>query len=100
MAILRKVVKQAAKFCDEHSALSECSTRAIITLIRVKDDPVRERAISLAENALNASTPTGGKKVKSLTEREIKKIIQRAGVPLPHIIKRRCELPSSRRQSL
>lgn len=71
-------VKQAAKFCDERSEFSDCSTHAIMALIRVKDEQVRERAISLAQNALNVSTPTGGKVRKSLTEREIKKLIEQA----------------------
>jgi hypothetical protein len=45
-------VKQAAKFCAVVSDLSECSTRSILALIRIKDEPVKNRAISLAENAL------------------------------------------------
>ena len=53
-------VKQAAKFCAEHSDLSDCSTRAIIALIRVKDEPVRIRAIQKAESAL--AEETGGRK--------------------------------------
>jgi len=69
---------QASKFCDEHSAFAECGSRAIVTLIRVRDAPVRERAISLAEHALKSTTPTGGKKKTRLTEREIKKLIERA----------------------
>jgi hypothetical protein len=71
-------VKQAAKFCDEFPTFVDCGTKALMALIRVKDEQVRDRAISLAQNALNASTPTGGKKQKSLTEREIKKLIDRA----------------------
>jgi hypothetical protein len=50
-------VKQAAKFCAEHSDFSELPTKPIIALIRVKDDNVRDKAISLVENALK--TPTG-----------------------------------------
>jgi len=49
-----------------------------MALIRVRDDLVRERAILLAENALNATTPSGGKKKERLTEREIKKLIGQA----------------------
>ena len=71
-------VKQAARFCVEHSAFAECSTHAIRALIRVPDEPVRERAISLAETALMQQTPTGGKKKPNLTEREVRKIISRA----------------------
>jgi hypothetical protein len=71
-------VKRAAKFCAEHSDLSDCSTRSIIALIRIKDDPVRARAVSLAEKALNQATPTGGKKQTRLTEKEVRKLIQKA----------------------
>ncbi len=75
-------VKQAAEFCDQHVEFSTCSTHTIMALIRVKDEQVRERAISLAQNALNASTPTGGKWKKSLTEPEIRKIISQAETEL------------------
>jgi len=71
-------VRSAAKFCVDHSDMSECSTRTILALIRVRDDPVRERAISLAENVLKDTTPTGGKKKTRLTERQVKKLIERA----------------------
>ena len=71
-------VKLAAKFCADNSAFAECGTRAITVLIRVQDETVRERAISLAGNALKSTTPTGGKKKTRLTEREIKKIIDTA----------------------
>jgi len=53
-----------------------------MALIRVRDDLVRERAISLAQNALNATTPSGGKKKYRLTEREIKKLIGQAELEL------------------
>jgi hypothetical protein len=68
-------VKQAAKFCVDHADFSALPSKPIIALIRVKDDNVRDKAISLVENVLKSKTPTGGKRVKSLTEREIKKII-------------------------
>jgi hypothetical protein len=68
-------VKAAAEFCDTHDDFSSLPTRPILALIRVKDDNVRDKAISLVENVLKSKTPTGGKRVKSLTEREIKKII-------------------------
>lgn len=73
-------VKKAAAFCDENPTFVDCGTKAIMALIRVKDDPVRERAISHAQNALNDTLPTGGKKKKSLTEREVKKLIERADI--------------------
>ena len=71
-------VKQAAKFCAVVSDLSECSTRSILALIRIKDEPVKNRAISLAINTLKEETPTGGQKRDRLTEKEIKKLIDRA----------------------
>jgi len=71
-------VKRANEFCALHPDMSVCSTRAIMALLRVKDDKERESAISLAENALNVSTPTGGKKRDRLTEPEIKKLIKKA----------------------
>ncbi|MDD5048173.1 MAG: hypothetical protein PHH09_04525, partial [Methanoregulaceae archaeon] len=47
-------VKQAAAFCDEHSDLSDCSTRAIMALIRVRDDMVRERVISSVKKSFES----------------------------------------------
>jgi hypothetical protein len=70
--------EQASSFVNEHSAFAECGSRAIVTLIREKDNSVRERAISLAEKALKVTTPTGGKKKTRLSEREIKRFIERA----------------------
>ncbi|MFA4972410.1 MAG: hypothetical protein WC683_07335 [bacterium] len=74
-------VKQAAKFCDDHSEFSECSTHAIMTLIRVRDEPVKEKATSSVENAFKSGKhPLTGKilKEKKLTEREVKAVIARA----------------------
>lgn len=68
-------VKQGAKFCDENGEFSRLPTSAILTLIRVKDTEIRDRAISLAQKALSLTTPTGGKKTKSFAAKDIKKII-------------------------
>jgi hypothetical protein len=68
-------VKEASKFCDSNVEFSTLPTSAILTLIRVKDEDIKARAVSLAQNALNISTPTGGKKNKGLTAKDIKKII-------------------------
>jgi len=35
----------AAKFCDEHGEFSPLPTKPILTLIRIKDPVVKERAI-------------------------------------------------------
>jgi len=51
-------VKQAAKFCSFHVEFSTTSTSAIMLLLRIRDELVKERAISLAENALKTETPT------------------------------------------
>lgn len=71
-------VKKVAKFCASNPAFADCGTRAIYRLISISDEDVRNHAISLAEKALNEETPTGGKKRDRLTEREIKKIIDRS----------------------
>jgi hypothetical protein len=83
-------IQRAAKFCDEHPDLSGCSTRAIMALIRIKDEPVKNRAISLAEKALKEETPTGGKKKKELTEREIKQIVGASFKEYNALIARTC----------
>ncbi len=62
----------------ERPDFSDCGTTAVMALIRVKDDQVRERAILLCKNALNRTNATGGKWKTRLTEREIKKIIDTA----------------------
>jgi hypothetical protein len=75
-------VKQAAEFCTAVPDLSECSTRAVMALIRTKNEQVKDLAISLAKNALNAKTPTGGKKKQRLSEREIKALIHKADLKI------------------
>jgi len=75
-------VEQAAEFCDAHSDFSELPTKPIITLIRVQDEQVRERAILHAQNKLNRQTPTGGQHTKTLTEKDIKKIIETAQIEI------------------
>jgi hypothetical protein len=71
-------VKQAGRFCDENAEFSALPTKPIIALIRIRDEPVKERAISLAKNALNRTTPTGGRRTSGLTERDMKRIIESA----------------------
>lgn len=71
-------VKLAASFCESNSAFAECGSRAITRLLRVRDDDIKNIAISLAEKALKELTPTGGKKRDRLTEPEIKEIIKKA----------------------
>jgi len=76
-------VKKAAAFCDEHPDLSDCSTRAIMALIRIRDDPVREKAISSIEKSFESGKhPLTGQiiKKKVITEREVKKLIERAEI--------------------
>jgi hypothetical protein len=72
-------VKQASTFCDDNSEFSELPTSAILTLIRVSDDLVKERAISSISKALESKrNPVTGKiikDVKGLTAKDIKKII-------------------------
>jgi len=68
-------VKQAAAFCDQHGEFSPLPTKPILTLIRIKDEQIREKTISHIKNMLNRKTPQGGKYTKTLTEREIKKVI-------------------------
>ena len=46
--------KKAAKLCSSIPDLSDCSTRAIMALIDIRDDPVRDKAISSVSNALKS----------------------------------------------
>lgn len=70
-------VKQAAAFCDEHGDLSPLATRPILTLIRIKDDVVRDRAILSVKNLLNLpKSQETGRFIKTITEKEVKKIIK------------------------
>ena len=68
-------VKQATKFCDEHSEFSELPTKPIIALIRVQDAKIRERAIIKCKERLNGKRGAGRGNTKELTESEVKKII-------------------------
>jgi hypothetical protein len=73
-------VKEVAKFCASNPAFADCATRPIYVLIKQNDVEVRNKAISLAQNALNAQTPVGGRKKKILTEKEIGSLIKKARV--------------------
>jgi hypothetical protein len=78
-------VKQAAKFCVEHADFSALPSKPIIALIRVKDEQVKQNAIRHVENALKRETPMGGKYTKTLTEREVKKIIEKAEIEVRNV---------------
>jgi len=72
-------VKRAAKLCASAPEYSDCSTAAIMALIRIRDDPVRDKAISSVSNALKSGKhPLTGQimKDKKLPEKTIKKVIQ------------------------
>jgi len=70
-------VKQAAKFCDEHGEFSPLPTKPILTLIRIKDEQVRDRAISSVKKLLNLpKSQDTGRFIKSITEKEVKKIVE------------------------
>jgi hypothetical protein len=53
-----------------------------MTLIRIKDKQVKALAISLAKKALTDKTPTGGKKKRRLTQREIQVLIHKAEIKI------------------
>jgi hypothetical protein len=72
-------VKKAAKFCAGASEFSDCSTASIMALIQIKDEPVRQKAISSVSNALKSGKhPLTGVflKDKRLPEKTIRKVIQ------------------------
>jgi hypothetical protein len=75
-------VEKVDKFCKSNPAFAGCGTRPLYRLISVRDESVKNRAISLAQNALIDATPTGGTIQKRLTEPEIKKLIQKAEVEI------------------
>ena len=69
-------VKQAAKFCDENADFSALPTKPILTLIRIKDDVVRDRAIIKCRERLIGKIGAGRGNTKELTEKDIKKVIE------------------------
>jgi hypothetical protein len=72
-------VKKAAKFCSVAGEFSDCATSAILALINVSDDLVRDKAISSVSNSLKSSKhPLTGQflKDKKLPEKTIKKVIR------------------------
>ena len=64
-------VKRATMFVDEHSDMSECATRAIVSLMRIPDEEVKALTISHVENLLKKETPTGGTKRGGFTENQM-----------------------------
>lgn len=74
-------VKLASRFCTDHSDMSEFSTRAILALIRIRDDPLRDNVISSISKSLESGRhPLTGKilKTKKLSETDIRKVIEQA----------------------
>jgi len=79
-------VKQAAKFCVEHADFSALPSKPIIALIRVKDEQVRARAISSVQKSLELPKDNNtGRFIKSITEREVKKIIEKAEIEVRNV---------------
>ena len=67
-------VKQAAAFCDEHVEFSTLPTKPILTLIRIKDTEVREKAIIKSSERLKGKIGAGRGNTKELTEKDIKRV--------------------------
>ena len=78
-------VKQAAQFCVDHSEYSDCSTMAILVLIRYPDMAVRDNAIlSIKKSFDSGKHPLTGKITKSkiLTAKDVKKILEKEEIAL------------------
>jgi len=78
-------VKQAAQFCVEHPEYSDCSTMAILVLIRYPDMAVRDNAtLSIKKSFDSGKHPLTGKiiKAKILTAKEVKKILEKEEIAL------------------
>lgn len=60
-------VKQVAEFCLEHPEFNKCSTKAVITIVRVREPDVRARVIDDAKEMLTHH--------KKLTEKQVKQIV-------------------------
>ncbi len=74
-------IEKAYYFCEEpqHSAFADLPTRPIRALIRIKDEQVRDRAISSVKKLLELpKSQDTGRFVKSITEKEVKKIAEQA----------------------
>lgn len=71
-------VERVSKFCASNPIFVDCATQPLYLLITVKDEDIKNKAISLAEKALKQETPTGGTIKKRLTEQEIRKLIHTA----------------------
>ena len=80
-----KEVETVAAFCDTHDAFASLPTRPIITLIRVRDEQVRERAIIKCSERLNGKMGAGRGNTKELTEKDIKKIIEQMMKEADHL---------------
>jgi hypothetical protein len=81
-----KEVEAAAKFCIEHNEFSSLPTAPILALIRVKDEQVRAKAILSVQKQLelpkNSKT---GRFSKTITEKEVKKIIEKAEIEVRNV---------------
>lgn len=73
----RRELEAAKELCELHPAMSGCSTRALRPLIRENDPEIRGSAIYHVENLLSRETPTGGKYTKTLTEKQVREIVQK-----------------------
>jgi hypothetical protein len=78
-------VKQAAKFCVDHADFSALPSKPIIALIRVKDEQVKQNAIIKCSERLNGKIGAGRGNTKELTEKEVKKIIEKAEIEVRNV---------------
>lgn len=72
-------MKKVAAFCASNSQFCDCGTAAIYRLISIRDEPVRQKAISSISKALESNKhPLTGQilKDKRLSENDIKKVIE------------------------
>jgi hypothetical protein len=71
-ASLVREVTLATDFVDEHADFCNCSTDAILTLMRIPDEDVKDLTISHIKTVLKEEMPRGGKKYPYVTENQIK----------------------------
>jgi len=69
---LVREVTAATDFVDEHADFCNCSTDAILTLMRIPDENVKDLTISHIKNVLKEEMPRGGKRYPFVTENQIK----------------------------
>jgi len=69
-------VKKATQFVEGHPEFSNSSTKAILTILYIKDNCIKDVVVSKLSGLLLRRTPTGGRFCKCVTIEHVRRVIK------------------------